>query len=75
MSIDNPKTGTEYMMQQQAALDREAQRRQLETDLLIYGTAFFAVTKDGSRRIDPKDLLKEAQEFDKLIFKGRKETT
>jgi hypothetical protein len=39
----------------------------LALDIVKYGAGFLMVTEKGYARIDPKDLLKSAQEFANLI--------
>ena len=41
---------------------------QITTDMAIYGNAFIHYSEKGPRRIDPKEFLKEAEEFSKLFL-------
>lgn len=45
----------------------EAAWEAVNIDLGVHGNAFLHLTLDGVRRIDPLDILKEAQEFDSMI--------
>lgn len=45
----------------------EAAWEAVNIDLVVHGNAFLHLSVDGVRRIDPLDILKEAQEFDSMI--------